>query len=61
MARAERYWAYVRECEYWATKMTDDQDRLVFYEMAKAWADLALKEQFASQRLAAATHPAEIT
>jgi len=50
MARAAKYWAYVRECEYWAANMADEQDRLVFYDMAKAWGDLALKEQVMSQR-----------
>jgi hypothetical protein len=51
MARAEQYWAYARECEYRAADMDDEQDRLVLYDMARAWADLALKEQATSQRM----------
>jgi hypothetical protein len=47
MPRASEYWSYVRECEHWATKTADGQDRKIFFDMAKAWAELALKEQTA--------------
>lgn len=45
MARAAEYWSYARECEHWATEIYDEQDRKLFLEMVKAWAQLALKEQ----------------
>lgn len=44
MPRASEYWSYVRECEHRATKTADGEDRKVFFQMAKAWAELALKE-----------------
>jgi hypothetical protein len=42
--RAAKYWLYVRECEDWAAKVGDEQDRKIFYDMAKDWVELALKE-----------------
>ena len=45
MPRAAKYWAYVREGELWAKKTPDEQDRKIFYDMAKDWAELALREQ----------------
>jgi hypothetical protein len=47
MPRAAKYWSYVRECEDWAAKVANEQDRKVFYDMAKEWAELALREQSA--------------
>ena len=44
MAGIAAYWAYARECEYWATNMHDEQDRQIFLEMAGAWSELALKQ-----------------
>ena len=37
----------VRECEHWATKTAYGEDRKIFLQMAKAWAELALKEHSA--------------
>ena len=47
MQRASEYWSFVRECEQWANRIGDEQDRRVFFDMAKAWMELALKEQSA--------------
>jgi len=47
MPRASEYWSYVRECEHWATKIANGEDRKIFLQMAKAWAELALKEHSA--------------
>ena len=47
MPRASEYWSYACECEHWATKTPDGQDRKIFFDMAKAWVELALKEQSA--------------
>jgi hypothetical protein len=45
--RASEYWSCARECEHWATKIADGQDRKIFFDMAKVWVELALKEQSA--------------
>ncbi len=47
MPTATDCWSYARECEYWARAVHDEQDRRIFWEMAQAWAALALKEQSA--------------
>ncbi len=47
MPKSASYWAFARECEHWAKSVIDERDRIVFFEMAKAWAELALKEQSA--------------
>jgi hypothetical protein len=39
--------SYARECEAWAARPYDEQDCKIFLEMAKAWVELALKEQSA--------------
>ena len=44
MATSDGYWAYARECEHWAKKLADEADRMVFFEMAKAWKELAMRE-----------------
>jgi hypothetical protein len=45
MATSESYWAYARECEHWARKVADETDRRVFFEMANAWKELAMREK----------------
>ena len=45
MATSESYWAYARECEHWARKVADETDRRVFFEMASAWKELAMREK----------------
>jgi hypothetical protein len=45
LPKAAEYWSYVRECEDWAKRVRDEDDRQVFFAMAKAWAELATKEQ----------------
>jgi hypothetical protein len=45
MRRAAEHWSYARECEHWATKTPNGQDRKIFFDMAKTWVELALKEQ----------------
>jgi hypothetical protein len=45
MLTTSDFWSYARECELWATKLADEADRRIFYEMAKAWEQLARKEQ----------------
>lgn len=47
MPKTADYWSFARECENWAKSVIDERDRIVFFEMAKAWAELALKEQSA--------------
>jgi hypothetical protein len=42
---ASDFWSYARECELWATKLADEADCRIFFEMAKAWEQLARKEQ----------------
>jgi hypothetical protein len=44
MATSESYWAYARECENWAKKVAEETDRMVFFEMANAWKELAIRE-----------------
>jgi len=44
MATSDGYWAYARECEHWAKKLADEADRMVFFEMANAWKELAMRE-----------------
>jgi hypothetical protein len=45
MATSESYWAYARECEHWARKVADETDRRVFFEIASAWKELAMREK----------------
>jgi hypothetical protein len=45
MATSESYWAYARECEHWARKVANETDRRVFFEMASAWKELAMREK----------------
>ena len=47
MPIALEYWSHARECEHWASKTPDGQDRKIFFDMAKARMELALKEQSA--------------
>jgi hypothetical protein len=47
MPTAADCWSYARECEAWTARLYDEQDRKIFLEMAKAWVELALKEQSA--------------
>ena len=47
MPTAADCWAYARECQAWAARLYDEQDRKIFLEMAKALVELALKEQSA--------------
>jgi hypothetical protein len=49
ISRASEYWSYVRESEHRATKTADEEDRKIFLQMAKARAELALKEHSAFQ------------
>jgi len=44
MATSDGYWAYARECEHWAKKLADEADRMVFFELANAWKELAMRE-----------------
>jgi hypothetical protein len=47
MPTAAECWSFARECEAWAAALRQEQDRKIFLEMAKAWVELALKEQCA--------------
>jgi len=53
---ADDCWRLSVECSHWAKESRDDAARLAFRQMATAWADFALSEDFAS-----ATHqPADL-
>lgn len=44
-SKAAEYWSYARECELWAKSAKDERDRINFFEMQKAWAELALQRR----------------
>ncbi len=46
-SKEKQYWAYARECEFWASSVKDERDRAIFFEMQTAWVELALQRHHA--------------
>ena len=44
MGSSREYWLYAKECARWAAETKKQEDQDLFFDMAKAWTNIALVE-----------------
>ena len=44
MGSSKEYWLYAKECAKWAAETKDKEDQYLFFDMAKAWTNIAIVE-----------------
>lgn len=44
MGSSKEYWLYAKECAKWAAEAKSKEDQDLFFDMARAWTNIALVE-----------------